>query len=170
MRSHDKIHPRAWYRQPLVWMLIAIPGSSVLVGITMLVLAAASYDGLVLDDYYKRGMQINRDLERDRAAARLDLRAGLVFDAGERNVRVRVASGDAGASLPEQLTLRLAHPTRSGLDRIVRLQAYPGGHYAGRLDGLAAGFWHLQLETESWRIVGRMSMPGPGLADLSPGI
>ncbi|MDH3316040.1 MAG: FixH family protein [Gammaproteobacteria bacterium] len=161
---------RAWYRHPLVWMIIAIPGSAVLVGIAMLVLAAASYDGLVVDDYYKRGLEINRDLERDRAAASLGLSAGVVFDASNQTIRVGLISGNSRALLPDRLTLRLVHPTRSGLDQIVDLRLAGGGRYSGTLAGLESGHWHLQLETASWRLVGRMPVPGTGLSDLSPGV
>lgn len=161
---------RPWYRQPLVWMVIAIPGSSVLAGIVMLVLAAASYDGLVVDDYYKRGLEINRELERDRAAALLGLNAGVVFDSRSWDIRVRVTSRDPRALLPSRLTLRLVHPTRSGLDRDIALRLSGEGRYSGSLDRLEPGHWHLQLETEAWRIVGRMPVPGTGLSDLSPAV
>ncbi len=161
---------RAWYRQPLVWMLIAIPGSAVLFGITMLVIAAASYDGLVVDDYYKRGLEINRVLERDRAAARLGLRAGVAFDFRTSNIRVELTSSSPETLFPSRLSLRLVHPTRAGLDRVVELSPLGKGHYSGNTDRLEAGHWHLQLETESWRILGRMPLPGTGLSDLSPAV
>ena len=55
MRSKPDILIRPWQREPMVWMLIAIPASSVLVGMVMLWLAIASYDGLVVDDYHQQG-------------------------------------------------------------------------------------------------------------------
>ena len=161
---------RSWYRQPLVWMLIAIPGSAVLFGFAMLVIAVVSYDGLVVDDYYKRGLEINRDLDRDRAAARLGMSAGVSFDARTSNVRVELISGSSDVQLPSRLSLRLVHPTRAGLDRVVELRALGQGHYSGRVGRLEAGHWHLHLETESWRILGRMPLPGTGLSDLSPAV
>lgn len=161
-------HP--WYRQPLVWMLIAIPGSAVLFGIAMLVIAIASYDGLVVDDYYERGLEINRDLERDRAAARLGMSAGVTFDPRTSSVRVELISGSSELRFPSRLSLRLVHPTRAGLDRVVELRSMGQGHYAGNAGRLEAGHWHLHLETESWRILGRMPLPGTGLSDLSPAV
>lgn len=161
---------RPWYRQPLVWMLIAIPGSAVLFGIAMLVVAAASYDGLVVDDYYKRGLEINRDLERDRAAARLGLTAGVTFDASSNNIRVELISTNPEAKFPSRLTLRLVHPTRAGLDQTVEMRLLGKRHYSGNIDHLEAGHWHLHLETESWRILGRMPLPGTGLSNLSPAV
>ncbi len=161
---------RSWYRQPLVWMIIAIPASSVLFGIVMLVLAAASDDGLVVDDYYKRGLEINRDLRRDRTAARLGLSAGVTLDSRSRDIRVDVSSQNSRVLFPSQLTLRLVHPTRSGLDRDIQLQLSGKGRYAGSVGRLEAGHWHLHLETESWRIIGRMPVPGTGLSELSPAV
>ncbi len=159
-----------WYRQPLVWMLIAIPGSAVLFGIAMLVIAVASYDGLVVDDYYKRGLEINRDLARDRAAARLGMSAGVIFDVRTSHVRVELSSGSSDMQLPSRLSLRLVHPTRAGLDRVVELRSLGQGHYSGQVGRLEAGHWHLHLETESWRILGRMALPGAGSSDLSPAV
>ncbi len=63
----------------MVWMLLAIPLSSVCVGGVMLWLAIHNEDGLVVDDYYKRGLQINRTLERDAVAARYALSSDLRF-------------------------------------------------------------------------------------------
>jgi hypothetical protein len=161
---------RPWYRQPLVWMLIAVPASSVVFGIVMLVLAVSSDDGLVVDDYYRRGLEINRDLARDRAAARLGLSAGVRFEPRDQLVRVDVSARDSGALLPDRLTLRLVHPTRSGLDRLVELSNSGSGRYSGHVGRLEAGDWHLHLETDSWRILGRMPVPGTGLSDLSPAV
>ena len=67
--SAQHVMPRRWYQEPLVWMLIAIPGSAVVMGAVMLTLATSTYDGLVADDYYKRGLQINRSIAREKHAA-----------------------------------------------------------------------------------------------------
>lgn len=161
---------RPWYRQPLVWLLIAIPASSVFFGIAMLLLAISSNDGLVVDDYYKRGLEINRDLARDRTAARLGLNAAVKFESENQDIRVDVSARDPSIFLPDRLTLRLVHPTRSGFDREVELHNSGRGRYSGRLGRLEAGDWHLHLETDSWRILGRMPVPGTGLSDLSPAV
>ena len=170
MKKQQSVDTLPWYRQPLVWMLIAIPASSVVVGMALLWLAAASYDGLVVDDYYKRGLEINRDLERDRSAERLGLSAKVVLDAQSGGVQARILSDDTGALLPDRVILRLLHPTRSGMDQRIDLQLQGKGIYRGTSERLEAGRWHLQLETEQWRIVGRLPVPGTGLSDLSPAI
>lgn len=158
-----------WYRQPLVWLIIAIPASAVIMGMAMILISVGSFDGMVVDDYYRRGLEINRDLSRDHAAARRGLRAAVVVDHGARtfNARVSAATGDAGA-LPAKITLLLMHPTRAGMDRALTLERTETGVYRGELAPLAPGRWHLRLETEDWRLAGRMPVPGSGRVDLAP--
>ncbi len=71
-----------WYRDRWPWLLIAGPGIVVVAGFVTLWLAIASDDGLVADDYYKRGLAINRVLERTQRAAALGLLATVDVDAG----------------------------------------------------------------------------------------
>ena len=150
--------PRAWYREPYVWLVLAIPALAVLSGIAMITIAIVSDDGLVVDDYYKRGKQINRVLERDRVAETLQLRAEVVIDA-QNAVRVKLQSA-VNAPLPERVDLNLAFATRAGLDQLVVLQRTAYGHYAGELSqALIDGRWYAQLQTERWRLVSALRSP-----------
>ena len=152
--------PPPWYREPLVWMVLAIPATAVLGGIVMLVLANLTWDGLVADDYYRQGMQINRSLARDAEAARLGLGATLTFP-GPGVVEVRLAGihGKAAASGGERLTLRFAHATRSGADVRVRLSRSAGGVWRGALPPLPSGKWYAELGNERWRLAAPVWMP-----------
>ena len=69
----------SWKQEPLVWLLIGIPLSAVIMGMILLTLAIQSYSGLVVDDYYKKGKQINRVIARDKFAYELGLAADLRF-------------------------------------------------------------------------------------------
>ena len=60
MNTHKLKKP--WYREPWVWLMIALPASAVVGGIITIYLAVSTSDGLVVDDYYKRGKAINLDL------------------------------------------------------------------------------------------------------------
>ena len=71
---------KPWYREPFVWLVILFPASAVIGGMITISLAISSDDGLVVDDYYKRGLEINRTLERDKAAARHGIQATLGFN------------------------------------------------------------------------------------------
>ena len=57
-----------WYREPIMWLVIAFPLTAVIVGFVSLALAIRSDDGMVEDDYYKQGMTIH-DHETEKPAA-----------------------------------------------------------------------------------------------------
>ena len=153
-------HPALWYREPLVWMVFAIPATAVLGGIVMLVLANVTWDGLVASDYYRQGMQINRSLAREAEAARLGLRATVTFPATDA-VEVRLSGDGAGAGTDggDWPTLRFAHATRSGADVRVRLARGAGGVWRGVLPPLPSGKWYAELGNEHWRLVAPAWMP-----------
>ena len=154
---------RPWHREPMVWMVIAIPLSAVLVGAIMLSLSVSTWDGLVEDDYYKHGKEINRVLERDRMAKDHAIEATVMLT--ESAVRVALRH-DGRLAIPAVLELRLLHRTRSGLDRSVRLTVGPDGEYLGELENGAAGRWIVQLETGSWRVSGEAVLSGTDTVQL----
>ena len=152
--------PRPWYREPLVWLVLGIPAAAVLAGAAMLVLANATWDGLVDDDYYQRGLQINRSLARDSEAARLGLEAVVVFpEPGVVEVRLSVADGVAAAASGNRLTLRFARAARAGADVRVLLTRDAGWIWRGVLPAMAPGKWYLELGNEQWRLAGPVRMP-----------
>ena len=101
------------YREPFVWLLIAFPATAVVVGFTLLGLAIYSDDGMVEDDYYRKGKEINRVLARDQAAAKHGLESTLAFDTAKRELQTanrtpgRKIAGANRASVPAR------HPRRS---------------------------------------------------------
>lgn len=160
-----RVAAEPWYRQPMVWLIIAIPLSSVVMGGVLLWLSISTYDGLVADDYYKRGLEINRVLDRDRVAARLGLNADVRLDAG--GTRLVLSAGGADFTPPARLVLTLSYATRAGRDRRVTLTQVSPGDYAGPLLELDAGRWYVQAATEAWRITGILDVPGSGRLELS---
>ena len=156
--------PSPWYRHPMVWMVLAIPASAVLMGVVMLVLANATWDGLVADDYYERGMQIGRSLARDAEAARHGVAAALTFPAPGL-VQVRLTGG-AGAHDGAPLALRFARAARQGADVTVRLAPGPDGLWTGHLPELPSGKWYVELGNETWRLTAPVRTPMPAAAKL----
>lgn len=159
-----------WYRYPLVWMLIAIPMSAVVMGVTMITLAVKTDDGLVIDDYYKYGKEINRQFARDRAALAQGLEGVLAIDPAQRRVSVDMSAHDPEA-LPRALRLQLLHPTRAGLDQDLMLIQTGTGHYQALLSAdPPPGHWRIQISGEDWRIVGRIRLPAGDSARVAPAI
>ena len=158
---------RAWYREPLVWLIISFPLSAVIAGFFTLYLAIISKDGLVVDDYYQKGKEINMSLARDRAAAQYGLRAGVALDAAEQNVVVQL-SATKGQLLPDKLDLRWLHATRAGFDRKQVLIRLADGRYRSVFPGLAPGHWYVQIEAQDWRLQGSLRIPGDVQIELVP--
>ncbi len=147
--AHARPHPRPrpWYREPWPWILMAGPAIVVVAGIATGVIAFAGADGLVLDDYYKQGLGINRTIERDAAARRLGVEGELAIDGAHARARLAAAK-----PLPDRLRLLFAHPTRAGADRVVFLARGAGGEYAAPLAALAPGRWRVIIEADDWRL------------------
>jgi len=146
-----------WYRQPLVWMLIVIPGSAVVAGFYTLYLAIVSFDGMVVDDYYKQGKEINLVLERDQKAGALGLAADARFDQGAKLVKLVLTAGDRQFKFPQRLKLSFLHSTRAGNDQQIALIMEKPGHYRGSLPALVPGRWDVLLEDMQWRLVGNLA-------------
>ena len=158
---------RAWYREPLVWLIITCPLIAVIAGFFTLYLAIKSKDGLVVDDYYQKGKEINMSLARDRSAAQHGLRAGVQLDAAKQLVVVHLTIAN-GQSLPDMLSIRWLHATRAGFDRTQMLSRAPDGSYRSAFPELAPGHWYVQIEAQDWRLQGSMRIPGDVRLELTP--
>jgi len=158
-----------WYRQPLVWMVIAIPASSVVVGFTLYYLSVVSFDGMVVDDYYKKGIEINRVLRRDHEAAALGLSADLRLDATTQRIRLQLAYKH-GFIPPSRLNLQFLHATRAGFDQQVALIHKGHGLYVGTLPVLRPGSWYLEVGDPQWRLSGELLKADDKQTRLQPAV
>jgi hypothetical protein len=145
-RTEHAAHP--WYRNAWPWLLAAGPLVVIVASLLSAWLAIRSDDGLVAEDYYKRGLLINQELRRTAASEERALGATVTFAAGgEVRVRMRGLVGK-----PSGLRLRLAHPTRSADDRVIALVPAQDGEFRGTLAGGSAGRWVVILEADQWRL------------------
>ena len=144
--------PRKWYREPYVWLLIAFPLTAVIGGCITAILALESDDGLVVDDYYNQGLEINRVLERDQAAVNQGIEARLQISREQHALRLFL-SGNENFQPPAQVNVSFLHATRSGFDRKILASSKDGNLYQAELPVLVPGRWYIQIETQSWRII-----------------
>jgi hypothetical protein len=166
MHAMSKAQQKPWYREPWVWLMIAFPMTAVIGGMITIYLAVSSADGLVVDDYYKRGKAINLDLARDEAAARYGVEASLELGIDGDTVSLKL--GAINGTWPEIVRLSLLHPTRSGHDQALTLRHTGEGGYRTAIDGLAQGHWYVQLEADDWRLSGTLSVPQAEPLVLAP--
>lgn len=150
---------RPWYQEPFVWLLIAFPAAAVIGGFITLYLAISSNDGLVVDDYYKQGLAINRTLARDQAATRYGLNATVQFNTNNSWLFVTLNATQADYQLPQQIQLDFFHHTRSGFDHALILKRLSGNTYQGQLPELVVGEWYVQLTADDWRLLDSIVIP-----------
>ena len=114
-------------------------------------IAWSTDDGVIAEDYYKRGLLINRELARTGASEALHLGA-VVRVAADGGVAVALSSAPGTTVAPPTIRLKLTHPTRSGHDRTVLLTRAADGLYRGQTDLPSAGRWLVTVETDTWRL------------------
>jgi len=151
----------AWYKQGWPWFIISIPLAAVAFGILMLVVVEEHPDDLVVDDYYKDGMAINKQIARDNNATRRGIIVSLAT-ANDKGVKFRFNHVTDAA-----VAFNLYHIVDRSKDK--RLVLYPeseAGTY-GTSDGSLAdvfhsrGIWYVEFEGSNgnWRLRGRIETP-----------
>ena len=152
---------RPWYREPWPWILAAGPFIVVVAALYTAWLAVVSNDGLVTDDYYRKGLSANQTIARSEQATKMGLVAGVRI-AGDA-LSVRLQAGDKSFVMPPTLALTITHPTRAGLDQ-ARVLVRNGELYSGEVRLPAAGHWLVLLEDErkTWRLMGNVILPANG--------
>ncbi len=158
---------KPWYRVRMVWLIIAFPIVSVTMGMTILYFAITTYDGLVVDDYYQQGKNINLTLHRDKAALAHGLESTLDIDYPQHLLKVRLKAAHL-AVLPARIQVSFLHTTRAGYDRVVVLEQQRPGEYQTVLPDLVQGHWNLQIEAGDWRLVGLLATPGDTQVRIQP--
>ena len=140
-----------WYRQFWPWFLILLPASVVVASLFTLYIANRGADDLVVDDYYKNGLAINRQLEKKERSKELGISAGLNFS--KQHVTV-TTSGPVDAAT---LSLLLSHPLEADRDFRLELARISPGVYQAVLPAQVAARWHWTLTLEQpdgWRLDG----------------
>lgn len=153
-----------WYRHRGPWLLMAGPAVVVVASFITLWYAIKSNDGLVVEDYYKKGVAINLDLARSEKARQLEMQADMDLTPGQ--VTVKLKSRD---DLPGRITVIIAHPTRAGLDHTLKLTGV-GGIYRGALDPITPGRWQIYLSDEgnTWRMASEIQLPEQQITTIKP--
>ena len=68
MNNTKDLSVQPWYRQPWPWLLMLGPAVVVVAGIATAWIAYSTSDGLVAEDYYKKGLVVDQVLARSREA------------------------------------------------------------------------------------------------------
>ena len=161
----DSDAPMPWYRIPIVWIVIGIPAFSIVFTLCIVWISVKTFDGVVVDDYYRKGLEINRELARDRHAVGIGLQGHARIEDGRLSVQLE---SDVGTPWPEQLVLGFYHPGISNRDVIVNLQHVGFGSYEAARVEIGNGKWNVSTGTDAWRLEGKLFHPNEAGFRLRP--
>ena len=141
------------------WLLAGGPAIVVVASLCTAWMAVRSDDGLVAQDYYKRGLMINQKLRNSPAANEMKL--GALLHVGDNGTVRAQLSGLPQAAPPETLRLKLTRPGAVALPVLVVLERRGDSEYVGTLGAQTGGRWIVNLESDLWRlptttVVGRL--------------
>lgn len=154
-------------REPVVWLVIALPLAAVIASIWLVVLSSrgGSIDS-VADEVQRTGQIQTTDLGPDERAVRLKLGAVLQSEAGM--LRVFPAGGDFRRG--ENLRLTLLHPYSEDADQVLTLLPDKLGWHVEHAPDPGHD-WNVQLGDQdgTWRLRGRLPR-GQHAAHLGPAL
>lgn len=154
-RNGDTPASSPW-RQPVVWLMVALVLAAVGGGIAMIVIAGGDGATDAVADDVRRTAQVQTvDLSPDQVARERALSAIVRIDAEGGQVQVLPVTGRFDRQA--LLRLRLEHPTRAAADRELMLQPGELG-WSADAEVEAGHEWLLELgpADSQWRLQGRL--------------
>ena len=158
-----------WYRQFWPWFIISLPATAVVAGIATVIIAVKNDDSLVVDNYYKEGLAINRVLTQQDVARQLGVSAVLDYNADSHQLFVQLPEGIAQKY--NVIKLRLVHSTQANKDKILLLNKGHQSNFVLQVDAIQDGWWNLFIEPVDgeWQISQRIHFPMHAKQLVQPG-
>jgi hypothetical protein len=147
-----------WYQEPWNCLVLGGPLLVVCASIFTAFLAYKGADQVVAEDYYRQGLAINKDIDRDHAAAVRHIAADLRYDGATGIIVLKV---QGSGEMPAALSLSLADASgRSENETVRRIELKQGndGAYRGALAGanglsaLGRDVVYVKIEAQDWRL------------------
>ncbi len=164
-----------WYKEP--WLLLVVGGPLVVVcaSIATGVLAWQGSDKVVAEDYYKQGLMINKDIQRDAKARALNLSASITLDLAAAKLKMQLSANE---KLPETVQVSLASSggKSSSVTEVIRrlpMKQIQPGIYEGDLNSISSlslnsvKLLHVKVETTEWRLTADWFDPEQRLVHLT---
>ncbi len=169
MVKREDIEP--WYKQFWPWFIMALPGSVVVACMVTIYIAIASSDGLVDDDYYKKGLAYNKVVKSAKKAATMGLGGEILLNPDTNSFEIRLQGKNYEQQPEDKLNIKFAYATKDDLDMEVSVLHIGNGIYRGKYTKLVEGKWHIKIEpeTKEWRIRGTLQYPTQLAVQLIPG-
>lgn len=123
-----------WYKPSWLWLVIGLPATTVVAGLTTVYIAFANKDDDVRDQVSKTGFAIHQDTQLEDHAKALGVVANIEQDKLTGEIFVSLSYGNPElASQTTTLTLDLIHPTDSAQDLELTLVQVAANRYRADL-------------------------------------
>lgn len=156
--THKKTTKDLWYKEP--WMLLVVGGPAIVVIAATITgfIAWRGEDKVIAKDYYKHGLNINKDIYRDAKASEYKMLAKAQLDTVTGKITLQL---EGNAALPSSVLLSTSTASSTSvyeqIQKISLSQVQPG-IYEGALkmpsasDSVNLALWHVQIEAADWRL------------------
>lgn len=150
---------KPWYKHFWPWFLMSFPLAAVIAGVVTIIIATRGHDHAVVDDYYKKGLAINRVITQQETAAAMGLTATADYVPATGEVNLNLSSDNI--ENVESLSLSFVHTTRADYDRHVLLHKNSQGVFRTNITNIQPGRWKLILEPadKQWRLDAHVVLP-----------
>lgn len=163
-----------WYKEP--WMLLVLGGPVIVVIAAIItgVIAWQGADKVVSKDYYKQGVNINKDIYRDAKASEYKILATAKFDSGTGKINLQLAGAtELPASILFTFTSKAGNSEYEPVQKITLYQTKTG-LYEGLIktsptaESVNLNLWHVQVEATDWRLTADWLDPARTALQLKP--
>jgi len=147
-----------WYKEP--WMLLVLGGPVIVVVAAVITFYIAWHgsDNVVSKDYYRQGVNIGKDISRDKKAIEYRMQANVSTDSkGQIQLRLE------GKTLPETIQMYVSSYSRSSEfedSQKITLTQVKQGVYDGSIkipspsDSENTKVWYVKIAGPDWRLTG----------------
>lgn len=155
-----KSSSQAWYKNPYVWLVIALPMSAVIGGIATVIITSNNQPDMVVDDYYKKGKAINQELALYKAAASQGVELSV-------EISDDIIMVENNGNYPA-LKVSLIHSTIKNNDLSIVLTPNAKSQLTGVLEQPLSGKWQIIIEPMdgSWKVRSDIALPTEGRFQL----
>lgn len=142
-----------WYKNPWVWLIIALPMSAVIGGIATVIITSMNSPDMVVDDYYKKGKAINLELGLVKKAEQL----GIELEFKVTDERLEIKSNQTFPALQ----LVMVHSTLARRDFTTVLTPNAIGTLSSIVEQELSGKWKIIISPmdNSWKIKKEITLP-----------
>jgi uncharacterized protein len=144
---------KKWMKNPWVWLIIALPLSSVIAGIATVIITSQNQPEMIVDDYYKKGKAINQELSLYNAFKATGINLQVKMDGSRFELKA--------SELIPALKVTLVHSTQGKRDLSFVVTPNASGSLAKTLENEISGKWNLFVEPMdgSWKVQQKLVFP-----------